>query len=147
MLNKGYGLMPNTVLFDDDLSPSAKLLFVYISSLCAAEGYCWASNKHFAQRFGISESQISRLISSLKSYIVVEKGRNQHRTIRIKQIPPTQKAQGSLRKNAAHNITRGIKKNKQKKNSPGIGQTPSELNLPDLASGFYDEYYSERRWR
>lgn len=154
MLQRGYGLMPNQILFDDQLSPSAKLLFVYISSLCATEGYCWASNKHFAQRFGMSESQVSRLIGSLAPYIVITKGTNQHRKISMNEgVLPTQKAQGSLRKNAGHNITRGIKKNNKKKSAEApatptsAARTPEALGMPDLAGDFYDEYYAERRWR
>lgn len=154
MLHKGYGLMPNQILFDDQLSPSAKLLFVYISSLCATEGYCWASNKHFAQRFGISASQASRLIGSLAGYIDIEKGQNHQRRIMLKStVQPTQKAQGSLAEKRKHNITRGIKKNNKKKGAEApttptsAARTPDALGMPDLAGDFYDEYYAERRWR
>lgn len=145
MLNKGYGLMPNVVLFDDELSPSAKLLFVYISSLCALEGYCWASNGHLAQRFGISESQVSRLLASLGKYIEIKKGANQYRTIKLRgENLPTQKAQGGPRKNAYHNITSGIKKLNKEKKGTKI-PTINDLKMPDLSGDYYDEYYKRKQ--
>lgn len=144
VLNKGYGLMPNVVLFDEKLSPSAKLLFVYISSLCAVEGYCWASNKHLADRFGISQSQVSRLIAELSNYLVISKGTSKYRTIKLQMTNlPTQKAQGNLRKNAYHNITSGIKKLNKEKNAVKY-KNLDELGMPDLSSDYYDEYYKRR---
>lgn len=100
MLEQGYGIMPNSVLFDGELSSTAKLVFCYISSLCAERGYCWASNQHIAERFGISDSQISRIISSLSRYIEIDNGSNERRRICLRKNAdaPTQKAQGSLRK-------------------------------------------------
>lgn len=148
MLNQGYGILPNAVLFDSELSSSAKLLFVYISSLCATEGYCWASNKHFAQRFGISESQVSRLIAELSKYLTIKNARSPHRTMALAENLPTQKAQSNISKNAGHNSTSGIKKNKQKKatNSSPTARllTPQALGMPDLASDFYAQYDLER---
>lgn len=108
MLDEGYGMMPNKVLFDKSLSPNAKLLFVYISSLCAKEGYCWANNQHLGEKLGISKSQVSRHIRSLEKYIDISDPYNERRTIRLRKNAqvPTQKPQGSLRKNAQHNNTR-----------------------------------------
>lgn len=166
MLEKGYGILPNKILFDEELSSSAKLLFVYISSLCAVEGYSWASNKHFAQRFGLSESQIKRLLGSLKPYLRIENGANQNRRIFLSS-PVAQKRASGQRKNALHNNTNGIKKNTKKKIGTGYARrfagsgfalatqpspaasakTPEALGLPDLAGDFYDEYYAGRRWR
>lgn len=166
MLEQGYGILPNKILFDDNLSSSAKLLFVYISSLCAVEGYCWATNKHFAQRLGLSESQIKKLLASLKPYLRIENGSNQKRRIFLSS-PVAQKRAGSQLKNELHNNTKGIKKNTKKKIGTGFARrfagsgyavatqpspaasarTPEALGLPDLAGDFYDEYYAERRWR
>lgn len=113
MLEDGYGIMPNKVLFDGDVSSTAKLIYVYISSLCAKSGHCFASNEHIADKFGISMSQVSRLIAELKPYIAIEGGFNQKRLISLSEsaVPPTQKAQGSLRKNAEHNSTSSNNKN------------------------------------
>jgi hypothetical protein len=79
MLDEGYGIMPNKVLYDAALSPSAKLLFCAISSLCAQRGYCFASNAYLAGLFDVSEKQVSRNIAQLSPYLSVEHPSNQHR--------------------------------------------------------------------
>lgn len=108
MLDDGYGLMPNRVLYDPALSPSAKLLFCTISSLCAQRGYCYASNRYLAQLYGVSEKQVSRLIGQLSGYIAIENGVNHQRVIRLdKNVQaPGQKAHGSLDKKRTHINTR-----------------------------------------
>lgn len=116
ILNQGYGIMPNEVLFDEELPSTAKLLFCYLSSLCATTGYAWASNPHLAKKFSISERSVSRHIDSLsgKGYIDVTDGNNHLRKVYIgegsKQIsldknvqPPRQKCLSSLDKNVYHN--------------------------------------------
>lgn len=107
MLEKGYGILPNEILFSEEVSSTAKLVFCYISSLCAERGYCWALNSHIAEKFGITDSQVSRLISSLEPWLEITAGVNQHRKICLRKNAdlPTQKAQGRLRKKRKHNIT------------------------------------------
>jgi hypothetical protein len=46
--------MPNLVLFDNDLKDKEKLLYCYISSLCAKEGYCYASNTHLSEKLNVN---------------------------------------------------------------------------------------------
>lgn len=101
MLDDGYGIMPNKILFDDNLSPSAKLLYCYISSLCSEKGYCWAKNKTIAAKFNLSVSQVSKLLSDLSAYLVMKDGENHHRKVFLRE--PTQKPEGSLRKNQKAN--------------------------------------------
>lgn len=110
MLDKGYSQLPNVILFDDQLAANAKLLYCLISSLCASRGYCFASNKYLGEKLGLSVSQVSRLIGSLDKYIDISNGSNERRQISLRNFakPATQKAQGSLRKNAEHNNTSGI---------------------------------------
>ncbi len=105
MLEKGFGMIPNIILNNQDISPRAKLLFCHISSLCAQKGYAWANNEHLGKLVGVSESQVSRLMGSLEPYIEVINGVNFRRKIYLRKNTelPTQKAQGYLRKNAAHN--------------------------------------------
>lgn len=71
IFDNGWGTMPNTVLFDKSVSSTAKLLYCYISSLCASTGICWATNAHFAEKFGISRRQVIRLIEEIDNYVVV----------------------------------------------------------------------------
>jgi len=57
--------IPKEIWISSQLSLIQKVLFVEIHSLDNERG-CYASNRHFAQFFGVSERQIRTHISSLK---------------------------------------------------------------------------------
>jgi hypothetical protein len=69
-----YAIIPANVRYDKDLTPNAKLLYGEITALCNAEGFCWAGNNYFAEMYGMSVRNTSRLISQLhqKGYISVQ---------------------------------------------------------------------------
>jgi hypothetical protein len=131
MLDKGYGIMPNAVLFDTKISSTSKLVFCLISSLTAQEGHCWANNEYIGKQLHLSKSQVSRSIKQLEEYIIINNPFNEKRDIRLRKnaYAVRQKCVTSLRKNAQHNtITNNINikgiKNKYK--------TVSELGMPNL---------------
>ncbi len=68
-----FATIPMIVLHDKELKDKAKLLYGEISSLCCKEGYCWATNNYFAERYGTTKETISKLISHLnqKGYVNV----------------------------------------------------------------------------
>ncbi len=151
MLDKGYGIMPNEVLFDEELSSTAKLVFVYISSLCASRGYCFATNDHFAEKFGITPSQISRHISSLSNYIDIQDSTSAKRRIYLRKnaYEPTQKPQGNLRKNRKHNITNEYyKDNITNNNTSPAKAVEKEVDAMalKLAVDFLLDIYSRYQW-
>lgn len=57
--------MPNHILFSKDLSDKQKLLFCYITSLCAERWYCRASNKYISENLDCKPKTISDNISKL----------------------------------------------------------------------------------
>jgi DNA-binding MarR family transcriptional regulator len=81
-----YAVIPAPVRYDKDLSPQAKLIYAEISALSNSKGYCWASNKYFAQLFGITTVTVSRLISQLikAKYIDTQLNRYSDRKLMLK---------------------------------------------------------------
>lgn len=69
-----YAVIPASVRYDDQISANAKLLYGEISALIGGDGFCYASNAHFAELYKVSERTITTWITSLKKggYIVVE---------------------------------------------------------------------------
>ena len=61
-----YAVIPAEVRYDSTLKPNAKLLYGELTALSDKKGYCWATNEHFANLYGLSVGTISRLISQLE---------------------------------------------------------------------------------
>ena len=66
-----YSILPATVRYDKELTDKAKLLYSEITSLCNANGECWANNNYFAELYNTSTNNISKLIKILvdKKYL------------------------------------------------------------------------------
>jgi len=89
-----YSVIPANVRYCKNLEPNAKLLYGEITALCNKEGYCWASNKYFADLYDVDESSVKRWIKSLQdeNFIVIEterKGFKLNRKIYLSQIIST----------------------------------------------------------
>ena len=79
-----YAVIPAQVRYDAELRPNAKLLYGELTALAGPDGYCWASDKYFAELFGLSPKTVNDLIQSLrrKGYIRIEMGANNRGTER-----------------------------------------------------------------
>lgn len=109
MLEQWYGIMPNIILYNNELSDKQKLLFCTISSLCAEKWYCRATNEFLWEKLNADKRTISRNISALeeKGYITVEIENKTQRKITLdKNVQGGgQKCPGEDRQKCPHNIT------------------------------------------
>lgn len=63
----GYmGYLPATLRYDKELTANAKILFIEISALTNAKGYCWAENLYFQEFFGVQKGSIIRWLNELE---------------------------------------------------------------------------------
>lgn len=73
-----YAIIPANVRYDKALTPNAKLLYAEITALANKKGYCWATNRYFAELYAVSVSSIKRWIKELsdRNYIQAKVIRN-----------------------------------------------------------------------
>jgi len=67
-----YAILPATIRYDKDLSSSEKLFYAELTAMAHKEGYAWASNKYFAELYGVSNSTVSLWIKHLSELGHVE---------------------------------------------------------------------------
>lgn len=111
-MNNGYAICLNEWIFDTRIKNELNLL-LYISSLTAEKGFCFATNEHFAQMFFEHEGSISRKINKLVAcgYISVQYIKRgcevKERHIRLTNllIDGSQNCQSTVNKNVKDNIT------------------------------------------
>ena len=114
ILQNGFCMIPNVVLYDNELSDKQKLLYWVISSLCAEKWYCWASNDYISELLWVNKWTISKNISELEKrwYINITLDSNYKRYIELNSIVENhnscEKSQGGLWK-----ITRGVSEKSQ----------------------------------
>ena len=122
-----YAIIPADVRYDKDLPANAKLLYGEIGSLANKKGYCFAANAYFAELFGISERQITRLLNSLavKGYISISEGGGRSRKIYICHAAETMtKMSDNIDKNVRVNPDKNVGQNNTSINNKKIIYTP-----------------------
>ena len=137
-LSEWYWIMSNAVLFSKDLTDKQKLLYCLISSLCAENWYCRASNEYLGEKLNADKKTISRNVSTLaeKWYIFIE-------------ISPEQwnKRKITMDKNE----DRGMDKNENtytQKCGEGYGQKcPDNIISMNITNEYlFSTYYWKRKW-
>jgi hypothetical protein len=131
-----YAVIPAIVRYDNDVMDKAKILYGELSALSNKKGYCFATNKYFADLYSISDRQVRTLLKSLadKGYIIVDNESQPRKIYTFESILEQKLLSAPPEENFRHNNT----SNNNKKNN-----TPS----PELVSEFkawYSKYPNQR---
>ena len=62
-----YAIIPSEVRYCEELKYAERLLYGEITALAGREGYCFATNKYFAELYNVIPGTISRWISHLEN--------------------------------------------------------------------------------
>lgn len=94
-----YAVIPADVRYDKKLKPNEKLLYGEITALCNEKGFCWASNKYFAELYSVSTTSVSLWIKNLSDngYIEIEIEKNYSRKLYLKGV--LRKVKGGFKEN------------------------------------------------
>lgn len=94
-----YAIIPATVRYDNELKSSEKLLYGEVTSLANKFGYCFATNRYFANLYDVTTHTVSQWFSHLErlGYIHIEfikntENNSQERRIYIADTPYVQKS-------------------------------------------------------
>ncbi len=118
-----YAVIPATVRYAK-IPAGAKLLYGEIAALCNKEGYCWATNEHFAEMYSCEDRTITRWLSILRELGVIKAmmpaGGGMRRIYIVTKfytgvdknvVGGRQKCRQGVDKNVGHNNTINITKN------------------------------------
>ena len=85
-----YAIIPSTVLFNENLKSSEKLLYAVITILANKEGYCFASNSYLGGLLNAQPHTISKWVSNLKEkgFVCLEMIKNEKGEIIQRRIYP-----------------------------------------------------------
>lgn len=151
-----FAVIPANVRYDKDLKDKAKLLYGEIAALSNQYGYCYASNKYFAELYNVTPTTISLLIKDLvdkgyiESEIVYKEGTKEilNRYLRIFK-------EGYLRNLKDNNININNKEtnniniiSKERFKKPTLEEIETYINEKGMkvnAKTFYD-YFTETNW-
>ncbi len=113
-----YAIIPAYIRYNKELKFAERLMYGEITALSNKEGYCFASNRYFAELYGVSQSTISRWISHLAELgsLHVEVIRNEKKEIIERRIyivdnPYVQNNQYPYMQNSTYPICKKSKDN------------------------------------
>ena len=138
-----YAVIPADVRYCPNLTASQKLFYGEISCLTLKTGECWASNKYFADLYGVDEATVSRWLKALVKEGFIEASYNENtRIIKVRPLDinvktPLQKDQGGMTKKSNIRIQN---KKTNKKNIYTYGEY-SNVRLSDDERSKLDEQY------
>mgnify|MGYP003624992054 FL=1 len=100
-----YAIIPANVRYSN-LKPNTKLLYGEITALASKEGYCFASNRYFAELYDVTKNTISSWISDLHKagFVKVQIIKEGNQVIE-RRIGITQKGDTPITKKKDYNST------------------------------------------
>lgn len=110
-----FSVIPAAVRYDNKLTDKAKILYGTITAYCDKKGYCWATNKDFAEQYECTIQYIIKLIKSLENnnHIKVERTSNS-RKIYINNLDKRKKTSAYSEKNVIGGLNNLFFQTKQK---------------------------------
>ena len=116
-----FSVIPAAVRYDNTLTDKAKILYGTITAYCDKKGYCWATNKDFAEQYKCTIQYIIKLIKSLENnnHIKVERTSNS-RKIYINNLDKRKKTSAYSEKNVIGGINNLFFQTKQKETHNNI---------------------------
>ena len=101
-----YAIIPASVRYSN-IKANAKLLYGEISALSNKSGFCFATNRYFANLYGVSKNTISVWIKELKDheFITVKIVRNENKEIVKRLIGITKNDNTPIKENLKENTT------------------------------------------
>lgn len=134
-MEQGYAICLNKWTLDESIKNELRLLLI-ISSLCAKEGYCYASNEYLANIFHESEHNISVKLKKLESkgYLIIDYDRI-GTVIKSREIRLTKKSTAIDK-----NINRTVDKNIKDNNISNINNI-SINNNKEIYKERFEEFY------
>ena len=116
-----FSVIPAAVRYDNTLTDKAMILYGTITAYCDKKGYCWATNKDFAEQYKCTIQYIIKLIKSLENnnHIKVERTSNS-RKIYINNLDKRKKTSAYSEKNVIGGINNLFFQTKQKETHNNI---------------------------
>ena len=139
-----YAIIPAEIRYDMNIKDKAKLLYGEITALSDKNGYCYASNRYFAELYNISQTTVSLLIKNLidngyiESEIIYKEGSKEILNRYLKII------KGGYLKNLKEGYLKKVKDNNINNNNININKKEiKEKKKPTLEE--IQEYIKEKQ--
>ena len=136
-----FGIIPDTVFFDEKLTDRQKLIYILIQKLTNQKGFCFASNKYIAEKMKSSSSFVSKAISKLikLGYLYSQMIKNEKGEIVQRRLYPNNNPSFNLGEGVWHTRTRGMAQPSYR----GMARTCQENNISNYNNISLNNSYSQ----
>lgn len=130
-----FAIIPADVRYCENLPANAKLLYGEITALCNERGYCWASNKYFAELYKKSSKTISLWVKALADNGFVEYEVEENNRRKIFMVGVLQKCNGGITK-----TSRGVLQKRKYNKTVNSKDNNKEIELTNEFNNFWILY-------